>query len=111
MGAGGVPGGGITRVYGRVGSLPKIGKPNSRVDLYNSDGVRIQSRWYDSRGIVIRNRDYLHSDKYGNHTFPHDHIWVFHGYFINKFGELDVNVERLTQNLEPDFINFPDEWM
>ena len=55
MGGGGVPSGGVTPVYGRRGDLPKSGKPNSRADLY-VDGKKVQSRWYDHEGRVIRNR-------------------------------------------------------
>ncbi len=44
MGAGGIPSGGVTKKYGRVGSLPRFGaKPNSRMDLYNANGVRVQA--------------------------------------------------------------------
>lgn len=45
MGAGGIPSGGVAKKYGRIGSLPRFGvKPNSRMDLYNENGVRVQSR-------------------------------------------------------------------
>lgn len=78
MGSGGVPNRTIVRVDGRSGDLPTSGvKPNSRYDLY-VNGRKIQSRWYDGQGKVVRNRDYFHQDK-GNHVFPHDHKWEWFG--------------------------------
>ena len=45
MGAGGVPSGGVMKRIGKVGSMPRFGaKPNSRMDLYNENGVRVQIR-------------------------------------------------------------------
>ena len=77
MGAGGIPSGGVVIVHGRSGDLPtQSDKPNTRWDLYDSnDGVRIQSRWFNAKGVVIRNRDYRHQDAHHNHKFPHDHTW------------------------------------
>jgi hypothetical protein len=63
------PSGGIENVTGRLGDLDREGKPNTRYDLYNERGVHIQSRWYDTEGWVIHNRDYNHDPK------PHDHEW------------------------------------
>ena len=96
MGAGGVPNRTIIRVDGRHGDLPTISvKPNSRYDLY-INGKKVQSRWYDDKCRVIRNRDYYHQDAHNNHTFPHDHIWTWErGY-----------AKRIPENLEPDYENY-----
>ncbi len=75
MGAGGVPNRTCEIIDGRPGDLPICGaKPNSRYDLYVK-GKRYQSRWYDSEGRVVRNRDYQHQDNNNSHYFPHDHVW------------------------------------
>ena len=74
MGSGGLPSGGVTKMYGRVGSLPRFGaKANSRIDLYIRDGKRVQSRWYDHNGIVIRNRErnMAYMIICGRHTLKH----------------------------------------
>lgn len=69
MGAGGVPNRTIERVDGKRGDLPTSGaKPNSRYDLY-VNGQKVQSRWFDSNGNVIRNRDFNHQDAHNNHDF------------------------------------------
>lgn len=87
MGAGGVPNRTVEIIIGRPGSLPTSGaKPNSRYDLiYN--GVKIQSRWFDKDGKVVRNRDYVHQNVLQNHSFPHDHDW----YWINNQPVRDKN--------------------
>lgn len=93
MGAGGVPNRTVEIVYGRSGDLPtKTSKPNSRIDLI-SNGERIQSRWFDDKGNVIRNRDYKHQNTFNNHFFSHDHIWTW------------INNEpiRDTKSIEPDY--------
>lgn len=96
MGAGGVPNRTIVRIDGRSGDLPTRGaKPNSRYDLYEN-GKKIQSRWFDENGNVIRNRDYKHQDAHNNHTFPHDHKWIWNKGFP----------KRNPDNLEPDYENF-----
>lgn len=65
------PSGGIER-FDDVPRLSKIGKPNSRADLYISGRLK-QQRWYGPDGRAQRNRDHFHGgDK---HTFPHDHEW------------------------------------
>lgn len=75
MGAGGVPNRTIERVDGKRGDLPTSGaKPNARYDLY-VNGQKVQSRWFDSNGKVVRNRDFDHQDGHHNHEFPHDHNW------------------------------------
>lgn len=96
MGAGGVPNRTIERVDGRSGDLPTSGvKPNSRYDLY-VNGEKIQSRWYDNNGRVMRNRDYYHQNTYNNHYFPHDHIWNWIG-----------NIAMRDKNfVEPDYLSF-----
>lgn len=67
MGAGGVPNRAVENIYGKRGDLPTKGaKPNSRYDLY-FEGIRIQSRWFDSNGCVVRNRDYDHQNAHNNH--------------------------------------------
>ena len=93
MGAGGVPNRTIERVDGRFGDLPSRGaKSNSRYDLY-VNGERVQSRWFDNLGRVIRNRDYKHQDAHNNHFFPHDHQWDWGKGYPN----------RNPENLEPDY--------
>ena len=98
MGAGGVPNRTIERVDGKRkrGDLPISGaKPNSRYDLY-LEGKKIQSRWFDSNGNVVRNRDFEHQDAHNTHYFPHDHTWEW----INNKTIRDKN---LTQ---PDYDSF-----
>ena len=96
MGAGGVPNRSVVIVRGRSGSLPTSNaKPNSRYDLYN-DEEKIQSRWFDSEGKAIRNRDYHHQDAHDNHFFPHDHEWDWSEGFPR----------RILDNLNPDYDNF-----
>ncbi len=93
MGSGGVPNRAVERVNGRNGDLPTSNaKPNSRYDLY-TNGKKIQSRWFDSSGKVVRNRDYSHQNAHNNHFFPHDHDWNWEkGYpFRNR------------ENLEPNY--------
>ena len=65
------PSGGLYPMSGRVGSLPKIFKPNSRIDLFNKDGVIVQQGWYDADGVIIWYRDHAHGG--GEHEWPHDH--------------------------------------
>ena len=95
MGGGEVPSGGVTIINGRRGELPKTGKPNSRADLY-VNGKRVQSRWFDHEGKVIRNRDYDHQDAHHTHIFPHDHNWIW----INGIPK------RGKEGLQPDYINY-----
>ena len=104
MGAGGIPSGGISIMVGRVGSLPRFGaKPNSRIDLYNENGVRIQSRWYDCNGIAFRNRDYTET-KFG----IHDHLWSkYTETYVDDSGVIRANIERFTKHLPSDYINYP----
>ena len=98
MGGGGVPSGGVTVKHGRRGELDTDTVPNSRQDLY-VNGKRVQSRWFDYEGKVIRNRDYDHQDAHHNHEFPHDHDWVWkNGHPI-----------RNTQWVEPDYIRYPED--
>ena len=95
MGVGGIPSGGIVIVEDKNRLPSKVEHINSRYDLYVG-GRRKQSRWYDANGIVMRNRDYFHSDPKGNHTFPHDHEWVI------KNGE----PLRISTNLKPDYEHY-----
>lgn len=93
MGAGGVPNRTIERIDGKRGDLPtRAIKPNSRYDLY-VNGKKIQSRWFDANGKVIRNRDYDHQDSHHNHEFPHDHNWKW----------TDAIPCRNPENLKPDY--------
>lgn len=92
MGAGGVTNHGSYKVYGKIGDLKVTGKPNSRIDLYNSNGVKIQSRWYGPDGKAVRNRDYKHG---GNLEFPHDHIWNWSN-----------SLPRGKEHIAPDYKNF-----
>ena len=95
MGGGGVPSGGVTVKHGRRGELDTDTVPNSRQDLY-VNGKRVQSRWFDHEGKVIRNRDYDHQDAHHNHVFPHDHHWEW----INE------RPKRGKEGLNPDYINY-----
>lgn len=106
MGAGGIPSGGVTKRIGRLGSLPRFGvKPNSRIDLYNEKGVRIQSRWYDHNGIVFRNRDYTDT-KYG----IHDHLWsIYTETYIDDYGAVRADIERFTDHQPSDYLNYPSD--
>ena len=96
MGAGGIPSGGVIKVYSEHQGLPsKTEHINSRYDLY-VDGRRKQSRWFNHNGIVVRNRDYFHTDNKGDHTFPHDHDWkIANGEPI-----------RISTNSEPDYEHY-----
>ena len=92
MGAGGVPNRTVIKVIGVRGDLPVKGaKPNSRYDLH-VDGEKVQSRWFDAFGNVVRNRDYFHQDAHNNHTFPHDHVWEW----------VEGVPHRNPENFEPD---------
>jgi hypothetical protein len=91
------PSGGIEKVTGRLGDLPTKGAPNSRKDLYNKNGEKIQSRWYDSDGNVTHNRDYIHGGKDKGIPFPHDHEW-----YRNENGKPERGDDHLPVN--PDFI-------
>ena len=73
MGGGGEPSGGAWIMYGSVGDLPMNGVPNSRTDLLNTNGEKLQSRWYGANGRPTLDRDYRHGG--GRHEFPHDHVW------------------------------------
>ena len=98
MGGGGVPSGGVTIKYGKRGDLDTEFTPNSRQDLY-VNGKKVQSRWFDYKGKVIRNRDYDHQDAHHTHIFPHDHDWVWK----------DNRPIRDTQLVDPDFIRYPED--
>ena len=106
MGAGGIPSGGVSKRYGRVGSLPRFGvKPNSRIELYNASGVRIQSRWYDHNGIAFRNRDYGETE-YG----IHDHLWsIYTETYFDENGILKAYIIRGTEHLPSDYIKYPSD--
>ena len=111
MGAGGIPSGGVVIVKGKRGDLPIVtSHVNSRYDLY-VNGIRVQSRWFDANGFAIRNRDYDHQDAHSNHVFPHDHLWFFKGYYIDKHGQIRARLERddETNMLNPDYINYPSD--
>jgi len=70
-----IPIGGIFTVHGRKLEDDEC-VPNSRYDLYKR-GNHVQSRWYDGEGKAEWDRDYFHPDRLNNHTFPHDHSWVW----------------------------------
>ena len=96
MGAGGMPSGGVVIVHSEHQGLPsKTEHINSRYDLY-VDGKRKQSRWYDSNGLAVRNRDYFHENPKGDHKFPHDHKWE----------RVNGRPKRISTNLDPDYINY-----
>lgn len=93
MGAGGVPSRITERIDGRYGDLPVRGADaDARYDLYIDD-ERVQSRWYDDEGKVVRNRDYRHQDPKNDHSFPHDHNWNWNG----------DRPYRDSTNLKPDY--------
>ena len=98
MGGGGVPSGGVTIKYGKRGDFDTEFTPNSRQDLY-VNGKKVQSRWFDYKGKVIRNRDYDHQDAHHTHIFPHDYDWVWK----------DNRPIRDTQWVDPDFIRYPED--
>lgn len=91
MGSGGVPNRGVDVTYEK--KLKITGKPNSRIDRYNSNDEKVQSRWYDKSGNAIRNRDYGHG---GSHEFPHDHSWDWSS----------GKGTRGTEHLIPDYDNY-----
>lgn len=96
MGAGGVPNRTVEIIDGRNGDLPTRGaKPNSRYDLYVND-EKIQSRWFNEEGNVVRNRDFKHQNAHNNHFFPHDHIWIWR----------NGRPMRVKDNLKPDYKNY-----
>ena len=64
MGAGGASVHGSNAIFDR--KLDSRGKPNSKSDRYRN-GIKVQSRWYDSNGKAVRNRDYKQG---GNVKFP-----------------------------------------
>ena len=67
--------GGIENHYDEH-SLPLEGKPNSKCNLYKNGELR-QSRWYNSLGKPIWNRDYTdHGYPQKHPIVPHDHIWA-----------------------------------
>ena len=70
-----IPSGGKFSQTGRIGSLKAISIPNTRIDLYDENGDLIQQRWYGPDGKAIWNRDWNHTNKGGEHKFPHDHPW------------------------------------
>lgn len=93
MGAGGASSGGTYVFHGKRGDLPtKKAKSNSRYDLY-VDGKKVQSRWFDFEGKVLWNRDYDHQNAHNNHTFPHDHRWIW----------INGSPHRIEDNLDPDY--------
>ena len=91
------PSGGVEKFVGRLGDLITEGKPNSRADLYDKNGAKIQSRWYGPDGKVIHNRDYIHGGKDKGIPFPHDHKWN-----LNENGKLERGHDHLLVN--QDFI-------
>jgi hypothetical protein len=89
------PSGGIQNVIGRLGSLARWGKPNTRYDLRNHKGELIQQRWYGPDGWVLWNRDYKHPDITKTLKFPHDHKWDMDDKNGPQRGEdhLDTNLD------------------
>lgn len=69
------PSGGKISQVGKIGDLKATNTPNTRIDLYDTNGNLIQQRWYGPDGRAIWNRDWKHSDPTHNHKFPHDHPW------------------------------------
>lgn len=65
------PSGGVDPQIGRVGSLPRIWLPNTRIDLSDENGKLLQQGWYDKDAIIIWYRDWSHGG--GKHEWPHDH--------------------------------------
>ena len=97
IGAGEVPNRTIVVINGNRGDLPTSGaKPNSRYDLY-VNGEKIQNRWFDEKGRVVRNRDYNHQNAYNNITYE---------VFFNKNNAIVFCSENMQQEYETkeDFI-------
>jgi len=90
------PSGGIKEETGRLGSLDRMGEPNSRIDLYNKNGELIQRRWYGADGWVVWNRDYKHPDTTKTLKFPHDHKWAFD----DRNGRPERGEDHLEVNLD-----------
>lgn len=65
------PSGGKFEIVGRVGSLPMLWEPNTRIDLYDGTGKLLQQAWYGPDGLIIWYRDWSHGG--GEHEWPHDH--------------------------------------
>ena len=105
MGAGGIPSGGVVIVEDKNRLPSKVEHINSRYDLYVR-GIRKQSRWFDAKGVVIRNRDYVHQDAHNNHTFPHDHIWTILSEKILPDGESIYFVQRSKDDFSTDYDNY-----
>ncbi|MDE5563188.1 MAG: hypothetical protein K2J01_06565 [Clostridiales bacterium] len=63
----------------------------------------MQSRWYDCNGIAFRNRDY------GETEFGvHDHVWsTYTETYIDENGIVKADIERGTEHLPSDYINYP----
>lgn len=65
------PSGGVEIRIGRVGSLPRVWKPNGRIDLCDKNKKLLQQGWYGSDARIIWYRDWSHGG--GEHEWPHDH--------------------------------------
>jgi len=76
MGGACMPSGGVSSFIGSIGKMPIDGEVNSRKDMYNEFGEKIQSRWYNWLGQPIYDRDFKHGNHGGIHNFPHDHKWL-----------------------------------
>lgn len=52
------------------------GVPNSKYKYYKN-GKKIQERWFDKDGKVIKDRDYTnHGNSKLHPKVPHDHDWI-----------------------------------
>ena len=56
-------------------SLDAKGEPNTRVNLYDEQGIFKQSRFYGEDGKCFLDVDYAHSNGDNSHQFPHTHEW------------------------------------
>ncbi|MCL2675216.1 MAG: hypothetical protein FWE84_01315 [Firmicutes bacterium] len=80
------PTGGTNKMFGKKiddstkDDKNRSGKPNSRTDLYPDEQHqeskdRIMSRWFDSDGWAIKDRDFSDHGFPEKHKNPHDHTW------------------------------------
>ena len=85
---------------------PKIGKPNSTLEMYNRDGSLRRRRQFDENGKAKKDVDYNHTGE--NHEFPHVHDWKWKGDESKrddaspKEGELEEAEEKVKKEKEEE---------
>lgn len=92
------PSGGKIDMVGRIGSLPRIGIPNTRIDLYDEFGRLLQQGWYGPDGRIIWSRDHIHGEKGGIHEWPHDHYFNWVNKKKSRPPYIGPNGERINLN-------------